>query len=197
MRIKRLVLLIFRNIYIFFEFIIFSLPGSIGARLRRLWLRRYVGLSKKIYIERGCEFVGIKSMTFSKKIAIGKNSFFSANGGTIVVDYSSSFNMNVHINADIGGKIEIGKYCLIGPNVLVRTANHIYDDISIPIFKQGHSYKDITIGDDVWLGAKAIILAGVKIGSGAIVGAGSVVSKDVPENAVVVGNPAKVIKLRK
>ena len=127
---------------------------------------------------------------------IGKNSFFTAKGGAISVGDHTSFNMNVHINASVGGRISIGRWCLVGPNVVMRTAGHRYADPGRCIRDQGHLIGDITIADDVWIGANAVVLGGVAIGRGAVVGAGSVVTRDVPPMAVVAGVPARIIKHR-
>ena len=125
-----------------------------------------------------------------------KEVFFSACKGKILVGENTAFNHNVHINASVGGEINIGKYVLVGPNVIMRTANHKFSDSNILIRNQGHVIGDIIIEDDVWIAAGAILLSGIKIGKGAVIGAGSVVTKDIPSMAVAVGNPAKVIKFR-
>lgn len=101
-------------------------------------------------------------------------------------------------NAKLRGIITIGNDVMIGEDVLMITANHKYKRTDIPMCEQGFTEeKPIIIGNDVWIGSRVIILAGVKVGKGAIIGAGAVVAKDVPERAIVVGNPAKVIKFRK
>lgn len=101
---------------------------------------------------------------------------------------------NVFINAcckfqDQGG-ITIGNGVLIGHNVTLATLNH--DER--PQFRQNIYPKPIKIGDNVWIGSNATILQGVTIGDGAIIGANAVVTKDVPENTIVAGVPAKIIR---
>jgi acetyltransferase-like isoleucine patch superfamily enzyme len=106
---------------------------------------------------------------------------------------------------------EIGSFCSIGPNVLCNIGKHPihlvstypgfysklpagskFFGIEFPFEEKSKVY----IGSDVWIGARAIILSGIKIGNGAIIGAGSIVTKDVPPYAIVVGSPAKIIKYR-
>ena len=86
----------------------------------------------------------------------------------------------------------------MGPNVTVLTRNHAFSRTDIPMNQQGMSeVRPVTISDDVWIGANVIILPGVCVGRGAIIGAGAVVTKNVPEYAIVAGNPAKIVKYRK
>lgn len=95
------------------------------------------------------------------------------------------------------GEITIGNGVMIGPYCLIYTCNHNTKDLSVPMFKQGMDVmKPVVIEDDVWIGGRVIILPGVHIGTGAIIGAGAVVTKDVPEYAIVAGNPAKIIRYR-
>lgn len=104
----------------------------------------------------------------------------------------------IGINAYIAGKCIIGNDVMMGPNCSIFPRNHRIDDVTIPMDAQGFDKeKPVHIGDDVWIGSNVIILPGVKIGSHSVIGAGSVVTKDVPEWAIAVGNPAKVKKYRK
>ena len=96
-----------------------------------------------------------------------------------------------------GGGVEIGKYVQVGPNTVIHSANHNFDDIDLPICKQGHTPKKVKIEDDVWIAAGCIILPGVTIGKGAVIAAGAVVTKDVEPYSVVAGAPAKKIKDRR
>ena len=106
-------------------------------------------------------------------------------------------NSGLGVNCLCCGPITIGSDVIMGPDVVFITKSHKFDRLDIPMKRQGSSpCMRITVGDDVWIGARVIILPGVHISKGAIVGAGAVVTKDVPEYAIVGGNPAKVIKFR-
>ena len=106
---------------------------------------------------------------------------------------------------------EVGKFCSIAGGVSVGLATHTINHISTsPIFTQKHNslgvswaqhnfespYKPIVIGNDVWIGSRAIVLGGINIGNGAIIAAGAVVTKDVPPYAIVGGVPARIIRYR-
>ena len=109
------------------------------------------------------------------------------------------------VNSSDSLGIFIGNNVMLGPRVYMRSANHNFTNISLPINKQGHSFakiphngKDysIVIEDDVWIGANCIILSGVRIGKGSVIGAGSVVTSEIPAFSIAAGSPAKVIKMR-
>jgi galactoside O-acetyltransferase len=151
---------------------------------------------KNCTIGTNCEFNSLNNIEFGEPIWVGKNSYFDADGGFIKVGNRTAFNMNVHINASIGGKIIIGNNCLIGPNVVFRTSSHKFDRLDIPIWQQGHTIGNILIEDDVWVASNVVILGNVRIGKGAIIGAGAVVTKDIPPYAIAFGVPAKVTKFR-
>lgn len=95
----------------------------------------------------------------------------------------------------VKGSCVIGSYVLIGPNVQIQDSNHSTKRENL-IKYQRAIIKPIVIGNDVWIGAGAKILAGVTIGDGAVIGANAVVTKDIPDFAVAVGCPAKVVKFR-
>ena len=115
-----------------------------------------------------------------QNIFIGSNSYI--NGGYIMAGKNSV--------------IKIGENCLISFNVHIRTDMHNYLDKCTNIIDQGHTEKDIVIGNGVWVGFGAQIMSGIKIGDGAVIAAGSIVTKDVPNYAVVAGVPARIIKYR-
>ncbi len=135
-------------------------------------------LTRKIVISAGKNINVEKGAIFSSKIRIGDNS-------------------GIGRNAKIPEQVTIGNDVMMGPECLMYTQNHAFDRLDIPMWRQGHSpASPIMIGDDVWIGGRVIILPGVNIGSGSIIGAGSVVAKDVPPYAIVGGAPAKIIKYR-
>lgn len=111
-----------------------------------------------------------------------------------------SIGNNVYIGGDayiwgIGG-IRIGDNTILGPRVTIHTSNHRYEDADFLPFDNYTYLEEVIIGRNVWIGDSAMICPGVKIGDGAVVAMGSVVSQDVPDLAVVAGNPAKIVKTR-
>ena len=95
-----------------------------------------------------------------------------------------------------GGGIRIGNYVLFGPDVVVSSENHRFDDPDTRIRDQGVTRKGVVIEDDCWIASKAVILDGVTVGRGSVVAAGAVVTRDVPSYSVVAGIPAEVIRRR-
>ena len=149
-------------------------PYSFGAKHIRYMLCRklFRKIGKNVNIERLAFF------RFGSNIEIGDN---------------TGLGINCYIsNAKIGNNV------MMGPDVLYIESNHRFDLTDVPMIEQGNApEKGLIIGDDVWIGSRAIFLPGVSVGNGAVVGAGSVVTKDVPEWAVVAGNPARIIRYRK
>lgn len=93
------------------------------------------------------------------------------------------------------GRVSIGDDVLFGPEVMVTAATYRFND-GHPVTAQAMDEADITIGNDVWLGTRAIVLAGATIGDGAIIGAGALVKGDIPAMAIAVGTPARVVGYR-
>ena len=114
--------------------------------------------------------------------------------GRIIVNERSRIGSYTFIYGD--GGVEIGKDSLIANHVELISGNHKFRDASRLIRLQGGELKKISIGNDVWLGAYVIVLPGVTIGDGAVVGAGSVVTLDIPSYSIAVGVPAKVVGKR-
>lgn len=96
----------------------------------------------------------------------------------------------------IQADVHIGNNVIMGPDVKIYSRNHKFDRLELPIQNQGKNFHKTHIGNDVWLGANVIVTAGCKIGNHVIVAAGAVVTKDVPDFAIVGGVPAKILKYR-
>ena len=116
--------------------------------------------------------------------------------GNVWIGHDVSLNEFVILNACNDGEIRIGDHSLIGPFVLMRAADHVFDDIQTRINLQGHRAGSIVLEEDCWIGGHVTITRNVTIGKGSVIGANSVVTKDIPPYSVAVGNPARVIKSR-
>ncbi len=107
-------------------------------------------------------------------------------------------NSGVGINCEVYGPVKIGNDVMMGPDVVCYTGGHRFDRTDITMIEQGGAeIKPITIGNDIWIGRRVMIMPGVNIGDGCVIGAGAVVTKDIPPYSVAGGVPAKVIKSRK
>lgn len=113
----------------------------------------------------------------------------NAVGNVTIGDYT-----RIGIHCTVIGPVCIGSHVNLAQGITVTALNHNFEDISQRIDQQGISTNPVVIGDDVWIGANSVILPGVTIGRHAVVAAGAVVTKDVPDNCVVAGVPARVIK---
>ncbi|WP_374948248.1 acyltransferase [Mucilaginibacter sp.] len=103
-------------------------------------------------------------------------------------------NVGIGLSNVIIGPVTLGNYVMLAQNIVISGLNHGFEDITTPPRLQKVTTKQITVHDNVWIGANSSVTAGVTIGKNAIIGAGSVVTKDIPEYCVAVGNPARVIK---
>lgn len=133
----------------------------------------------KMFLARCGKNVNIeKGASINRKISIGDNSA-------------------IGVDARLYGAVTIGDNVLMGPDTMMFTSGHSFERVDIPICQQGLTEeRPITIGNDVWIGARVIILPGVHVGNGVVIGAGSVVTKDIPDYVVAAGNPARIIRHR-
>jgi maltose O-acetyltransferase len=136
---------------------------------------------KHIFQHYGNKAMVKRNVAFGKgmRISIGHNSYIGEDS-----------YLNVHAD------IHIGTNVMIGPQIMILTGNHCFANNDLPICKQPSIGLAVIIKDNVWIGARSIILPGITVGEGAVVGAGSVVTKDIPDFSVVGGNPAIILKNR-
>ena len=164
---------------IFYYFFLSKLPSARFTAVFSNWRVWYLQKVLKIM-----DIGGNRSM-------IGPN-LYIGKGNKVRIGTGCRINENVYLE-----KVTLGKDVLIAPNVSILSRMHEFASIDIPMSLQGYrEEKEVVIGDDVWLGRNVVVLPGVTIGQGAIVAAGAVVTKDIPEFAIVGGVPASLISTR-
>ena len=198
-----------------------SFPGALGFVLRKIFFKKLFNKTgkgvifgrnmtirhpKKISIGDNVVFddnsvidakgKGNKGIIIGDNVLIGRNSVISCKGGDIRIgDYSNIGPDNIIISES---SVEIGKYVFTsGKLYMIAGGNHSFDRKDIPIWKQPSVSKGgILIEDDVWIGASSTILDGVKIGTGAVIGAATLVHKRIKPYTVSLGVPAQLVKKR-
>ncbi|MDP4240592.1 MAG: acyltransferase [Bacteroidota bacterium] len=172
--------------------------------MRTIYLLLYYGVAQ--YLPKSTRPFGKFSMLFRRFLC---SHFFASCGDKLVVENKAYFGngKDFKVGNEVGFSsrfkslnriVKIGNHVMIGEDTLFLGSGHNFDRLDIPMGHQGHKEKTILeIEDDVWIGVRAMILPGCKhIGKGVIIGAGAVVTKDIPDYAIVGGNPAKIIKYR-
>lgn len=167
-----------------------------GVRIR---FAKNVRLARGVYIDEG-----VYLHALPHGIEIGENTYVMHHAELHVYNFRDLPKAGIRIGKNClisefsvlrgQGGITIGDNVYTSPFVQIVAVNHVYDDPNRPIIEQGITAQGIVIEDNAWIGSSAIILDGVRVGKGAVVAAGAVVSKDVPPHTVVAGVPAKVIK---
>lgn len=138
---------------------------------------------------------GEKGIILSNEVIISRNCVVQGKTGPVFIGAGSDIGCNTVISSASG--VYIGCNVLVAAHCYIGGAQYVFEDLEIPIKNQGRFSKDpVYIGDGSWLGAGVIVLDGVQIGQGCIIGAGAVVGKNLPENTVACGVPAKVMRRR-
>ena len=162
--------------------------------------RWYIRLLAPLYQHRGkgSKIYGSVRMDTPpyRRFALGQHSVVesyscinNAVGDVVIGDHT-----RIGIHNTIIGPVTIGNHVNLAQGITVTALNHNFDDTTKRIDEQGIATKPVVISDDVWIGANAVILPGVTIGKHVVVAAGAVVTKDVPDNTIVGGVPATIIK---
>jgi acetyltransferase-like isoleucine patch superfamily enzyme len=152
----------------------------------RIFLDDRVFVGQYSYLDRGTSLLRL-----GNDVHLTRSCTLRAEKRRITVHDGAGINMRSFLDGN--GGVEVGPDALLSPGVQVISGNHIFDDPDVPIKYQGTAYGKVTIGEDCWLGTNVIVLPGVTIGRGAVVGAGAVVTKDIPEYSIALGIPAEVV----
>ncbi|MCB0164432.1 MAG: acyltransferase [Anaerolineae bacterium] len=197
-------------------------PSVLGIGLRALAYRTIMTLNGTPAIEAGVRIAHASGVRLGKSVYLDQGVYLHAlpNGITIGDNTFIMHHTMLHVfnfrglpqagitignNCFLGeynvirgqGGVQIGNDVYTGPMVQMVAVNHVYQDANRPIREQGITAQGIIIEDDVWIGANATIVDGVTIGKGSIIGAGSVVTRDIPPYSIAVGTPAKRVKDRR
>lgn len=173
-----------------------------NALMRRLWYfinkPKYLNLGKKTFIRNPLDINGSKNISLGKNVYVGYKTWLAAvphtNLKTCELRIGNGTRIGNFNHIYSTSSIFIGENVLTADKVYISDNLHSYDDINIPILNQSiKQISNVIIGDNSWLGENVCII-GAKIGRHCVVGANSVVTKDIPDYCVVVGIPAKIIK---
>ena len=157
----------------------------------------HVELARRQCFARGPMNGDVLAMLREGRLTLGPHCYFEPGVwltgiGRILVGEGVFMNLNVMVAAK--ELVEIGDHCMIANGCLITDSNHRYDNLDVPIAWQGYESKGPTrLGDNVWMGVNSVVLSGVTIGRHCVIGANSVVTRDVPDYSIAVGTPARVI----
>jgi len=192
---------------------------SLSKRIFLLF-RGFLKLRKRVFVGKKVVFLNKKNISFGSNVTIENNCFidaYAANkvifGNNVKIGAFSSLSITSHMskygvgfkignNSGVGrfaefgssGGIEIGEDVIMGSYVSFHSENHNFKDISKPIREQGVTSEGIKLGNNIWVGAKVTFLDGCKVGNNCVIAAGAVVKGVFPNNVVIGGVPAKIIK---
>lgn len=165
---------------------------ALGARIK---FPRFLRLGRTCRIQSGCviDAPGPAELVMGDGVRINRGAYLGAFAPLRIGDRT---DINRNASIDARSEVNIGRDVLIGPYAQLIAYQHVFSSPDRPINTQGLLPGPITIGDDVWIGAGAIILSGVSIGAGSVVGAGAVVTRSCAPYSILAGIPAKVIGTR-
>jgi acetyltransferase-like isoleucine patch superfamily enzyme len=173
-----------------------SLPAVIGDRLRAaMWRLRGARIGPKSRIGRNCVITRPQGLSTGERVQLEHGVYLKMVGDEAAIAIGAHSFVGFGAELDVALELRIGSHVLIAPGCFITDHGHAHR-AGAPIDTQGNVARAVRIGDDVWLGAHAVVLPGVSIGDGAVVGAGAVVTRDVPAGAIVAGVPARVIRQR-
>lgn len=197
-----------------------GLPGALGLVLRSIFYPRLLGrcgrnvtfgvhvvlrhphkiaIGDNVVIDDGCVLdakgTTNRGIAIGSGVFIGRNTILSCKNGDIVIDDGANIGFNCHVFS--GSRVRVGKNVLMAAYTYLVGGDHLFDRTDVPVLCQGRVSRGIEVDDNAWLGAHVVVADGARIGRDAIIGAGAVVRDDVPDFAVAVGVPARVVRDRR
>lgn len=200
------------------------LPGALGLVLRKAFWPRLFGhcgpgttfgagvvlrhpgrihLGSRVVVSEGCVLDGRnpdtdRALAVGDDVMLGNQVILSSKGGRIEIGARAGLGAQTIVQSTHGCPVTLGADVIIGPRgYLVGGGNYRIDRLDVPIWRQGiEPDGGVALEDDVWLGANVTVLGGVRVGSGSVVGAGAVVTRDLPARSIAVGTPARVVRRR-
>lgn len=170
------------------------IKAAVKSFIGKIQAKRFqVQAGKNVYIGKHCALKGKSNIVLEDSVTVRPYTQIWS-GGTVRIGKESEIGERCRIS--IANSLEIGKKVLFSPNVYITDCDHEYRNVDIPIIDQGIVQKGqkVSIGDGSYVGINAVIVGNVKIGKHCVIGANSVVTKDVPDYCVAVGSPTRVIK---
>ena len=160
-----------------------------------------VSIGKRCSFQQGVDFLYGWRVSFGSDCIVDAFAQFKC---PTSVDAGTRYNVRIADHVFIGRNViidanlsvSVGKNTFVAPNCFITDTNHCFADPGKPVRQQGCSYRPVAIGDDVWIGAHTVVVAGVRIGDGSVVAANSTVTREVPSGAIVAGSPARIVKYR-
>lgn len=169
---------------------------GVESRLRGLVTR--VAHGENLRVGRNVQLVGPENIRLGRDVSLLGNAYVNATGARGRIEIGDRTHVDQFCVLYGQGGLSIGRGCAIASGVIVYSqTNQVGTDAEAPVLDQPVVYAPVRIGDDVWIGARAVILPGVTVGDHAVLGAGAVVRADVPAWAIVAGVPARVIRDRR
>lgn len=166
--------------------------SGVESSLRGLWLGAQCS-AVRLRVGRGVEVAGLENVRFGRGVTLWGNTYLNATGERGRIRIGANTHIDHYCVLYGQGGLTIGAHCAIASGVIIYSQTNQYaEDPLRNIVEQPVVYAPVTLGDDVWVGARAVILPGVHIGDHAVIGAGAVVRHDVPAWAVAAGVPATV-----
>lgn len=174
--------------------------GTVFGRSMTLRHTHKISIGRSCVIDEYCMLSAqgdeTSGINLGNEVLLGRGTVLGTRNGTIEIGDFSNIGANCRLGTT--SRIKFGKHVLLAANCYIGGAQHRFDRLDVPIMRQGYESKGgVVIEDDVWLGTDVKILDGVRVGTGSVIGAGSIVTKDIPPYSIALGTPAKVKASRK